>query len=122
MDTTKRHIRRIALQHCIVLGKVDALRKRVVSVGKEHASLCAKSTSKREAEERLSEGLKKIEEIFAQERKIVDDLIVIAKAGLATGLVGLRYPPHPSVHYTFILKEGIWEFQFMLFELNIIVI
>lgn len=25
-----------------VLGKVDALRKKVVSVGKEHASLCAK--------------------------------------------------------------------------------
>lgn len=25
-----------------MLGKVDGLRKRVVSVGKEHASLCAK--------------------------------------------------------------------------------
>ncbi|KAK9906250.1 hypothetical protein M0R45_002677 [Rubus argutus] len=47
-----------------VLGKVDALRNRVVSVGKEHASLCAKSTSKKEAEARLSEGLKKVEETY----------------------------------------------------------
>ncbi|KAJ0231750.1 NOG1 [Hirschfeldia incana] len=39
-----------------VLGKVDALRKKVQSVGKEHASLCAKALSKREAEDRLSEG------------------------------------------------------------------
>ncbi|CAK8532508.1 unnamed protein product [Lathyrus sativus] len=36
-----------------VLRNVDRLRKRVVSVGKEHASICAKSTTKREAEERL---------------------------------------------------------------------
>ncbi|WVZ01436.1 hypothetical protein V8G54_027505 [Vigna mungo] len=42
----------------MVLQKVDGLRKRVVSVGKEHASLCAKSSSKREAEERLSETLR----------------------------------------------------------------
>ncbi|OIW07625.1 hypothetical protein TanjilG_16606 [Lupinus angustifolius] len=73
-----------------VLGKVDALRKRVVSVGKEHASICAKSTSKREAEERLVEGLKKIEEIFAQERKVVDDLLVIAKTLRAMPVVDLE--------------------------------
>jgi hypothetical protein len=27
---------------CQVLGRVDALRKRITSVGKEHASVCAK--------------------------------------------------------------------------------
>lgn len=34
----------IQMRLCIsqVLNKVDALRKKVVSVGKEHASLCAK--------------------------------------------------------------------------------
>ncbi|XP_050286611.1 serine/threonine-protein phosphatase 7 long form homolog isoform X4 [Quercus robur] len=41
-----------------VLGKVNSLRKNVVSVGKKHASLCAKSLTKREAEERLSETLR----------------------------------------------------------------
>ncbi|XP_065637905.1 nucleolar GTP-binding protein 1 isoform X2 [Quercus suber] len=62
-----------------VLGNVNALRKNVVSVGKEHASLCAKSLTKREAEERLSEGRKKIEEIFSHEGKAVDALLHIAK-------------------------------------------
>ncbi|XP_022733696.1 nucleolar GTP-binding protein 1 isoform X2 [Durio zibethinus] len=38
-----------------ILKKVDALRRKVVSVGKEHASLCAKSLSKKEAEKRLTE-------------------------------------------------------------------
>ncbi|XP_061355765.1 uncharacterized protein LOC133300266 isoform X2 [Gastrolobium bilobum] len=75
-----------------VLGKVDRLRKRVVSVGKEHASLCAKSTSKREAEERLNEGLTKIEEIFAQERKVVDDLLDIAKTLRAMPVINLETP------------------------------
>ncbi|KAF7838938.1 nucleolar GTP-binding protein 1 [Senna tora] len=62
-----------------VLGMVDALRKKVVAVGKEHASLCAKSSSKREAEERLNEGIKKVEDLFSQEGKAVDDLLNIAK-------------------------------------------
>ncbi|PIA32585.1 hypothetical protein AQUCO_04400050v1 [Aquilegia coerulea] len=62
-----------------VLGRVNALKKKVVSVGKEHASLCAKSTTKREAEERLSEGMKKLEAIFKLEAKAVDDLLNIAK-------------------------------------------
>ncbi|KAG2372540.1 uncharacterized protein HKW66_Vig0205910 [Vigna angularis] len=76
----------------MVLQKVDGLRKRVVSVGKEHASLCAKSSSKREAEERLSEGLKKIEEVFAQERKVVDDLLDIAKTLRAMPVINLEMP------------------------------
>ncbi|XP_059454350.1 uncharacterized protein LOC132184648 [Corylus avellana] len=75
-----------------VLGKVDALRKKVVSVGKEHASLCAKSLTKREAEERLSEGMKKIEEIFNQDAKVVDDLLHIAKTLRAMPVVDLETP------------------------------
>ncbi|KAL7233829.1 hypothetical protein ACSBR1_017441 [Camellia fascicularis] len=62
-----------------VLGKVDALRKKVISVGKEHASLCAKSTTKREAEERLNEGMEKLEQIFSHDGKAVDDLLNVAK-------------------------------------------
>ncbi|OMP02268.1 hypothetical protein COLO4_11253 [Corchorus olitorius] len=65
-----------------VLRKVDSLRKKVVSVGKEHASLCAKSLSKREAEERLTEGLQKLEEIFKCEGQAVDNLLYIAKVDM----------------------------------------
>lgn len=75
-----------------VLGQVDGLRKRVVSVGKEHASLCAKSLTKREAEERLTEGLKIIEESFGQERKVVDDLLNIAKTLRAMPVINLETP------------------------------
>ncbi|GAB4862017.1 hypothetical protein Ancab_037271 [Ancistrocladus abbreviatus] len=75
-----------------VLQKVDDLRKKVVSSGKEHASLCAKSTSKREAEERLSEGMKKLEEIFDRERKVVDDLLNIAKTLRVMPVVDLETP------------------------------
>ncbi|WJX75980.1 hypothetical protein P8452_59454 [Trifolium repens] len=75
-----------------VLGKVDGLRKRVVSVGKEHASLCAKSTTKREAEERLIEGIKIIEDSFGRERKVVDDLLDIAKTLRAMPVINLETP------------------------------
>ncbi|XAR63310.1 hypothetical protein NMG60_11023203 [Bertholletia excelsa] len=75
-----------------VLGKVDALRKKVISVGKEHASLCAKSTSKREAEERLSEGREKLEEVFRCDGKAVDDLLDIAKILRAMPVVDLETP------------------------------
>ncbi|XP_057513468.1 uncharacterized protein LOC130795413 isoform X2 [Actinidia eriantha] len=75
-----------------VLGKVDALRKKVTSVGKEHASLCAKSTSKREAEERLSKGMEKLEEIFGHEGKAVDNLLNIAKTLRAMPVVDLEIP------------------------------
>ncbi|XP_054790965.1 uncharacterized protein LOC129296384, partial [Prosopis cineraria] len=76
----------------MVLGKVDALRKKVVSVGKEHASLCAKSSSKREAEERLNEGIQKVEHIFYREGKIVDDLLGIAKTLRAMPVISLETP------------------------------
>ncbi|XP_022146984.1 nucleolar GTP-binding protein 1 [Momordica charantia] len=75
-----------------VLRKVDALRKKVVSVGKEHASLCAKSTSKREAEERLSAGMKKVEEVYIHQAKAVDDLLHIAKTLRAMPVVDLDKP------------------------------
>ncbi|PIA32584.1 hypothetical protein AQUCO_04400050v1 [Aquilegia coerulea] len=75
-----------------VLGRVNALKKKVVSVGKEHASLCAKSTTKREAEERLSEGMKKLEAIFKLEAKAVDDLLNIAKTLRAVPVVDLETP------------------------------
>ncbi|KAH6798310.1 P-loop containing nucleoside triphosphate hydrolases superfamily protein [Perilla frutescens var. frutescens] len=75
-----------------VLRKVDNLRKRVVSVGKEHASLCAKSLTKREAEERLSEGMKKIEEIFNHQGRAVDELLNIAKTLRAMPVVNLEAP------------------------------
>ncbi|GER47143.1 nucleolar GTP-binding protein [Striga asiatica] len=75
-----------------VLGKVDTLRKKLVSVGKEHASFCAKSHTKREAEERLSEGMKKIEEIFNNEGKAVDELLHIAKTLRAMPVVDLQTP------------------------------
>ncbi|PON56745.1 Ferrous iron transport protein B, partial [Parasponia andersonii] len=75
-----------------VLGKVDTLRKKVVSVAKEHASLCAKSVSKREAEERLTEGIKKVEETFNQKGKAVDDLLNIAKTLRAMPVIDLETP------------------------------
>ncbi|RXH93257.1 hypothetical protein DVH24_013833 [Malus domestica] len=75
-----------------VLGKVDALRKKVVSIGKEHASLCAKSTTKKEAEARLTEGIKKVEETFNREGKHVDDLLHIAKTLRAMPVVDLEAP------------------------------
>ncbi|KAL4283504.1 hypothetical protein GQ457_16G024030 [Hibiscus cannabinus] len=62
-----------------VLKKVDALRKKAVSVGKEHASLCAQSSSKREAEGRLNEA--------------VDNLLYIAKTLRAIPVVDLEMPP-----------------------------
>ncbi|KAL4296605.1 hypothetical protein GQ457_12G008150 [Hibiscus cannabinus] len=75
-----------------VLKKVDALRKKVVSVGKEHASLCAQSLSKREAEERLNEGLEKLQEIFKREGQAVDNLLYIAKTLRAMPVVDLEMP------------------------------
>lgn len=75
-----------------VLGKVDVLRKTVVAVGKELASLCAKSQSKREAEERLVEGMKRIEEIFNHDGKAVDELLNIAKTLRAMPVVNLETP------------------------------
>ncbi|XP_076913516.1 nucleolar GTP-binding protein 1-like [Bidens hawaiensis] len=75
-----------------VLGKVDSLRKKLVSVGKEHASLCAQSSTKREAEERLAEGIKRLEEIFHTDGKAVDELMQIANSLRAMPVVDLEMP------------------------------
>ncbi|KAI3731922.1 hypothetical protein L1987_63115 [Smallanthus sonchifolius] len=75
-----------------VLGKVDSLRKKLVSVGKEHASLCAQSSTKREAEERLAEGIKRLEDIFHSDGKAVDELLQIAKSLRAMPVVDLQMP------------------------------
>lgn len=75
-----------------VLGKVDSLRKKVVSVGKELASLCAQSSTKREAAERLAEGIKRLEEIFHADGKAVDELMQIAKTLRAMPVVDLEMP------------------------------
>ncbi|XP_065864910.1 nucleolar GTP-binding protein 1 isoform X2 [Euphorbia lathyris] len=75
-----------------VLRKVDALRKKVVSVGKEHASVCAKSSTKREAGERLNEGVGNLEEIFKCDGKAVDELVNVAKTLRAMPVVDLEMP------------------------------
>ncbi|XP_050236902.1 uncharacterized protein LOC126686728 isoform X2 [Mercurialis annua] len=75
-----------------VLRKVDTLRKKVVSIGKEHASLCAKSLTKREAGERLNEGQERLEQIFKSEGKVVDDLLNIAKTLRAMPVIDLETP------------------------------
>ncbi|TVU42921.1 hypothetical protein EJB05_09346 [Eragrostis curvula] len=75
-----------------VIGRVDALRKRITSVGKQHASVCAKSTTKREAEERLAEGRKKLEEAFQQGKHAIDDLVNVAKALRSMPVVDLHIP------------------------------
>ncbi|CAL5010305.1 unnamed protein product [Urochloa decumbens] len=75
-----------------VLGRVDALRKRITSVGKQHASVCAKSTTKREAEERLAEGRKRLEEAFQHGQRAIDDLVNVAKALRSMPVVDLHIP------------------------------
>ncbi|XP_074581325.1 uncharacterized protein LOC141837849 [Curcuma longa] len=75
-----------------VLERVDRLRKKLVAVGKQHASLCAQSTTKREAEERLNEGLKKLEEAFQVGKTSIDDLLNVAKTLRAMPVVDLQTP------------------------------
>lgn len=75
-----------------VLGRVDSLRKNLLLVGKQHASLCAKSLSKREAEERLNEGIKRLEEAFQLEGDAVDELVRVAKALRAMPVVDPLQP------------------------------
>ncbi|GAA0141926.1 hypothetical protein LIER_02955 [Lithospermum erythrorhizon] len=75
-----------------VLRNIEVLRKKVVSVGKEQASLCAKSLTKREAEERLNEGVKQIEDVFHLQRSAVDELLNVAKTLRAMPVVDLETP------------------------------
>lgn len=75
-----------------VLKTVDLLRKRIVSKGKEHASLCAKSISKKEAEQRLIEGRKSLEELVQHDGCAIDNLLNIAKTLRAMPVVHLETP------------------------------
>lgn len=75
-----------------VLKTVDLLRKRIVSKGKEHASLCAKSISKKEAEQRLIEGRKSLEDLVQQDGSAIDNLLNIAKTLRAMPVVHLEIP------------------------------
>ncbi|KNA24071.1 hypothetical protein SOVF_018270 [Spinacia oleracea] len=75
-----------------VLSKVNNLRKKVTAVAKEHASVCAKSLTKKEAEERLNEGMKRVEAAYYRESKAVDDLLNIAKTLRAMPVVDLETP------------------------------
>ncbi|KAK8939148.1 putative tRNA modification GTPase mnmE [Platanthera zijinensis] len=75
-----------------VLKRVDDMRKILLSVGKQHASLCAQSLSKREAGERFTEGLKKLEEVFKLHQNSVDDLLNVAKTLRAMPVVDLQIP------------------------------
>ncbi|KAJ3697928.1 hypothetical protein LUZ61_001633 [Rhynchospora tenuis] len=75
-----------------ILGRVDSFRKKLISVGKEHASLCAQSSTKREAEERLGEGLKKVQEAFNQGKNALDDLLYVAKSLRAMPVIDPHLP------------------------------
>ncbi|CAM6105566.1 unnamed protein product [Calypogeia fissa] len=75
-----------------VLERVDYLRKKVLDTGKNWASLCAKSTTKQEAEERLKEGFTKLEEVFNRYGQAVDDLKEHAKILRAMPVISLRTP------------------------------
>lgn len=51
-----------------------------ISIGKvKHLSISLQALSKKEAEERLNEGVEKLELVFQQQGRAVDDLLCIAK-------------------------------------------
>ncbi|KMZ59540.1 GTPase obg [Zostera marina] len=75
-----------------VLASVNSLRKKISFTGKQHASLCAQSLTKREAEDRLSEGISKLEQLFELHGKAIDDLVRIAKALRAMPVVNPAKP------------------------------
>ncbi|KAH7289275.1 hypothetical protein KP509_31G067600 [Ceratopteris richardii] len=75
-----------------VLDRVNALRKKVLDVGKNYASLCAKSTSKRDAEEILKEGFSKLEEHYQKNGVVVDELLNIAKVLRAMPVFNVKVP------------------------------
>ncbi|KAF5952712.1 hypothetical protein HYC85_010656 [Camellia sinensis] len=68
-----------------VLGKVDALRKKVISVGKEHASLCAKVGF-------FFGEWRSLSRFLSHDGKAVDDLLNVAKTLRAMPVVDLETP------------------------------
>ncbi|MCO5601589.1 hypothetical protein L7F22_055712 [Adiantum nelumboides] len=75
-----------------VLENVNSFRKKILDVGKNYASLCAKSTSKRGAEEVLKEGFSKLEEHFRRNGDVVDELVKVAKVLRAMPVFNLKTP------------------------------
>ncbi|KAI5062895.1 hypothetical protein GOP47_0021442 [Adiantum capillus-veneris] len=75
-----------------VLENVNTFRKKILDVGKNYASLCAKSTSKRGAEEVLKEGFSKLEEHFRKNGGVVDELVSVAKVLRAMPVFSLKTP------------------------------
>nr|GFA34144.1 nucleolar GTP-binding protein 1 [Tanacetum cinerariifolium] len=53
--------------------------KREKNKGAKHLDALVKSTSKREAEERLAKGFKRLEDIYRSDGKSIDKLMQIAK-------------------------------------------
>lgn len=75
-----------------VLENVNTFRKKILDVGKNYASMCAKSTSKRSAEEVLKEGFSKLEEHFQKNGGVVDELVTVAKTLRAMPVFNLKTP------------------------------
>uniref|UniRef100_A0A803M4I8 Nucleolar GTP-binding protein 1 n=1 Tax=Chenopodium quinoa TaxID=63459 RepID=A0A803M4I8_CHEQI len=66
--------------------------KRERNRGAKQLDALMKSLTKKEAEERLNEGIKRVEETYYRERKAVDDLLDIAKTLRAMPVVDLETP------------------------------
>lgn len=75
-----------------VLENVNTFRKKILDVGKNYASLCAKSTSKRAAEEVLKEGFAKLEEHYRKHGGVVEELMNVAKTLRAMPVFNLKMP------------------------------
>lgn len=75
-----------------VLENVNTFRKKILDVGKNYASICAKSTTKRGAEEVLKEGFSKLEEHFQRNGGVVDELMNVAKVLRAMPVFNLKTP------------------------------
>eukprot|EP00850_Spirogloea_muscicola_P013548 SM000092S24516 [mRNA] locus=s92:506468:510715:+ [translate_table: standard] len=74
------------------LSKVDALRKRVLDLGKNYASLVNKTTTRKEAEDVAAEGFMRLEELFKRFSPAVDGLKEVAKTLRAMPVVHTRVP------------------------------
>ncbi|CAI5944343.1 unnamed protein product [Closterium sp. NIES-64] len=62
-----------------VLSRVDALRKRVLDVGKNAASLVNKTSTVKEAEQATAQGMAQVEELYTRNSHVVERLKEITK-------------------------------------------
>eukprot|EP00271_Cylindrocystis_brebissonii_P019362 TRINITY_DN5859_c0_g1_i1.p1 TRINITY_DN5859_c0_g1~~TRINITY_DN5859_c0_g1_i1.p1 ORF type:complete len:498 (-),score=78.76 TRINITY_DN5859_c0_g1_i1:970-2463(-) len=74
------------------LQRVDALRKRILHVGKDAASQVNKTATKTEAADKLAEGFARVETLFANNCHVVDALKEVAKTLRAMPVVNPRVP------------------------------